>query len=103
MMDSPSPLLATPAMPPPMMAPPGPPEVMPGIPPGRGLVSRPPIKLAAAACADGLIWTPGWPLLWGPLNPGGEPGGTPLTPGGKAGGAPFRPGEEPGGAPGITG
>src|ERR1700678_2505065 len=88
MMASPSALLATPAMPPPIMAPlpPAPPawrvdEVTPDRPPGRGCVSRFCSNPAAAACADELICTlPGCPLPVAPLAPA-APGMAPPPPG----------------------
>src|SRR5215469_4554246 len=71
-MDSPSALLATPAMPAPIMMPlwPG----RPCMPPGRGCVRSPWIRLAAAACACGLMLIPP-----GPDTPAGAPPGTPGT------------------------
>src|ERR1051325_486290 len=63
MMPSASYLLATPAIPPPTVAP----GMFVGIPPGRGDVSRPWIIDAAADCGTGLTGMPGW------LNDGGFP------------------------------
>lgn len=64
MMPSASYLLATPAIPPPMVAP----GMALGIPPGRGVVRRLPIRLAAAGLA-----------FWPPAIPG-MPGGMPPCP-----------------------
>ena len=78
MMPSASNLLATPAMPPPMVSP----GILLGIPPGRGEVRRFPIMAAAAdcgfACAPGVpLKPPGPPKLGAPPSIfGGMPGGT---------------------------